>query len=569
MAVTKKKTARRIRSHIVDPMLSFEQAEENASQSKVLSEAVANVATVIENITIQEQARLDALLERLAEEPQTAREDIVRERRVFSELIKVMALLQKRLEKTPDDTSRRAILASMETFRGNAERIQDKRIDEPRSLKERLAAYHGGFSPREVREKGLMKTIFHSFKKVYGNTPPQDIDAMVAQQAEKLADTGPSNLLPNTAETIKAKTESNSMNLAYLEQMMSELLVETTVIRKIVEGSVRYNPLSKIKYEESKVGTNPTTKEREVQWGTRKDTMDFLTSPGMGVGRRRSSENKKISGAGIASTDPMNENVISFASLDFTKKPTTPGLPAFSPVFGSDTIDEFNENVQRDTTLTPREKKTLIESQTVGGGASAAALESSVSSANTTTADASGSGVGNALAGAAAARGIAGIAGKIKKTPVPKGVGKGVGKGVLKKIPGIGLVMGLGYGAYRLSKGDGMGAAGEVLSGIASTAPGLGTGISTAIDAGLILRDAQSGIDTLPNTAADSLMQATTPTMDNAAQTSPPAVIDNRTINNYNTTGRATQQDTIGVPSIRPTDSSFIRFQDKRMTRIM
>ena len=80
-------------------------------------------------------------------------------------------------------------------------------------------------------------------------------------------------------------------------------------------------------------------------------------------------------------------------------------------------------------------------------------------------------------AGRAGARGLGGIA------------AKGVGKSLLKKIPGIGLLAGLGFGAQRLLSGDFVGAGLEVASGAASLIPGLGTAASIAIDGGLMARD--------------------------------------------------------------------------------
>ena len=73
-----------------------------------------------------------------------------------------------------------------------------------------------------------------------------------------------------------------------------------------------------------------------------------------------------------------------------------------------------------------------------------------------------------------------------------KGLGKGAGKSLLKKIPGVGLIAGLGFAASRLMKGDGLGALGELASGAASLIPGVGTAASMAIDAGLVAKDMKS-----------------------------------------------------------------------------
>lgn len=67
-----------------------------------------------------------------------------------------------------------------------------------------------------------------------------------------------------------------------------------------------------------------------------------------------------------------------------------------------------------------------------------------------------------------------------------------LGKSLLKKIPGIGLLAGLAFGASRLMGGDWKGALGEVASGAASTIPGIGTAASVAIDAGLMAKDIAS-----------------------------------------------------------------------------
>jgi len=71
-----------------------------------------------------------------------------------------------------------------------------------------------------------------------------------------------------------------------------------------------------------------------------------------------------------------------------------------------------------------------------------------------------------------------------------KGLGKAVGKGLAKKIPGVGVLAGGAFAAERAMRGDWLGAGGELLSGIASIVPGLGTAVSTGIDAGLAARDA-------------------------------------------------------------------------------
>lgn len=65
---------------------------------------------------------------------------------------------------------------------------------------------------------------------------------------------------------------------------------------------------------------------------------------------------------------------------------------------------------------------------------------------------------------------------------------------VAKKIPGISIIAGLGFGAQRAVAGDFAGAGLEVLSGLASTIPGIGTLASVGLDGALIKRDMDEAI---------------------------------------------------------------------------
>ena len=70
-----------------------------------------------------------------------------------------------------------------------------------------------------------------------------------------------------------------------------------------------------------------------------------------------------------------------------------------------------------------------------------------------------------------------------------KVLGKTMIKTGVKKIPILGAIAGLGFGAQRLLSGDPVGALMEVASGVASTIPGAGTAISIGIDSALIAKD--------------------------------------------------------------------------------
>jgi len=105
-----------------------------------------------------------------------------------------------------------------------------------------------------------------------------------------------------------------------------------------------------------------------------------------------------------------------------------------------------------------------------------------------------GGAVGMSVAGAGAKSAASGVgllakAGKFLGKGAGKGLLKAGGKSLLKKIPGIGLLAGIGFGISRALEGDWLGAAGEVASGAAGMIPVVGTAASIALDAGLAARD--------------------------------------------------------------------------------
>jgi len=77
----------------------------------------------------------------------------------------------------------------------------------------------------------------------------------------------------------------------------------------------------------------------------------------------------------------------------------------------------------------------------------------------------------------------------LAKKAVGKGITKGLGKTLLKKIPGVGLLAGIGFGLQRALSGDLAGGGLELASGITSMFPGIGTAASLGIDSALIARD--------------------------------------------------------------------------------
>jgi len=83
---------------------------------------------------------------------------------------------------------------------------------------------------------------------------------------------------------------------------------------------------------------------------------------------------------------------------------------------------------------------------------------------------------------------ITNIFGKVAEKAGGKMLGN-TAKTLLKKIPGVGTILGIFFGIERFKNGDIIGGIGEIASGVASMFPGVGTAISLVIDGLLLMKD--------------------------------------------------------------------------------
>lgn len=147
---------------------------------------------------------------------------------------------------------------------------------------------------------------------------------------------------------------------------------------------------------------------------------------------------------------------------------------------------------------------------------------------------------------------------------------KTAAKSVAKKIPMLGALAGLAFGAERLMSGDLLGAGGEVASGLLGSIPVVGTAASLAVDAGLAARDmsAAGGIGAQDSGVPDLLEQLA----ENDRATPPDATPAIPVLANPMEVSPSRSQviQSPNVPSgmIRSPENSFVRFQDKRVARV-
>ena len=120
------------------------------------------------------------------------------------------------ISKTPQDVS------------SHIEPLSQKNTDDsPRGIREVIGARHG-INPLEVREKGLLRAGFSNLnRKVFGGSynPPESIEP--------------------PAKDLKEKTRDNLRGVEGLEKIMKSVLTEVSVIRKVIEGRIKFDPKSK------------------------------------------------------------------------------------------------------------------------------------------------------------------------------------------------------------------------------------------------------------------------------------------------------------------------------------
>jgi hypothetical protein len=150
--------------------------------------------------------------------------------------------------------------------------------------------------------------------------------------------------------------------------------------------------------------------------------------------------------------------------------------------------------------------------------------------------------------------------------------GKALGKSLLKKIPLAGLLAGGAFAAQRAMSGDWSGAGLELASGAASTLPGFGTAASVGIDAALAARDmgvfggGESSTTPLAETGTNNVSMPMAQLTEDAT---PPPFIANPSVPQTMPTSapsESTPPIMIERPSLRSTDNSFVRFNEKRHT---
>jgi murein DD-endopeptidase MepM/ murein hydrolase activator NlpD len=230
---------------------------------------------------------------------------------------------------------------------------------------------------------------------------------------------------------------------------------------------------------------------------------------GFGIDKLFSGLSKLIGGEGVTRVFGFLEAAVGFFTLKWLLNPTKiiSDIKMIGNLFTKVIPNAINGIINFFTNLIPK---------AAGEAADEALSQAGKQITEGATATAKGAATGAEAAGtgakaASTAGKAAGTAAKGVGAAAAKGGAKVTGKSLLKALPVIGAVSSAFFAADRASKGDWLGAGGEVLSGVAGLLPGWGTAASLGIDAALIGRDiakeqgvpmlAKGGIVTKPTEA--------------------------------------------------------------------
>lgn len=630
MARTKSDISKNIRSAIKGSSSSSVDYKGEVGKNLELSKTLHGVSSFLETLSKNEQDLFKKLIAAVEEIPKNNDELQRQQKNIFDDLIKTTALLKKAAEKETDPKKKKELESATSSMLERGTSIQKNIDPNPRGLREMIGAKKYGIDPREVRQKGLIRSVFSQAKReVFGNETASFSDRVESEKNRPDAESV--EPVPNATEsskkskkTLGEKTKDNLKGLENLTQTLKSILTEVTVMRKIVEGRIKFKADAKGgQYKDAASGKNIEKAEaRRAGQGLR--TKEEL-------GKQLGLSGAEVKKTKLADLEKKLESKQNKPESRSEKKETVDTEPKVAKTDDAVAKVEANPNTLRD--VSKIDQNPFDEARFTSSGIDKDTEQKPVQGSTEKSGGGGGilstvAGLGGGLLGGLGTKALGGVKKLLTRGKVPTGAAaksaekgavkaaekgavkaaqkgavkaagkvatKALGKSLLKKLPLIGLAAGIGFGIQRAMKGDVAGAMGEVLSGAASTIPGIGTAASVAIDAGLAARDIKnaSDVESTPAASDSASMEKATNTMNpvvaqvQATKRQNIAAAENASarsegtprsqapiVNNIMSPQSApaapkSVSNNPYQPSVRTADNSFLRYQDRRMTRIL
>jgi hypothetical protein len=553
MARTKTQAAKNIRSSITSSnSLTPEKLKESTSANVAVAEHVMKISTRIEQLSENEKKFFNELLTEVKKIPESTQEFQKQQKAIYENLIKASAIIRKEVRKETDDEKRKQLELLLDELKKRGQAIEKDMPRGPSSFKERLASQQFGGDPKEVEEKGYFGAMFAQSKRELFGSPKISFDDRV--DAEEMV----AGIEQIPSKSIKEKSNENIKATSILERSLKALLSEVTIIRKITEGSLIREKGGSYK--------NTDTNLYKGKAEARTPGVGLFTKEELGekLGLSKSALKKKENNLG-----ELEKKVGESGLIDLTKKLVDQNEEIKKDINTVADIAEkeqdINENLDRatdiDTDPTDEErfktsgsdeetkKETFATPQSQDGGNSILKTLSSLAPV-----------LSKVFASiAAVAAPLATIIGGL-------GVGLAIGDKLNTSVAdgGSGTFFG-DFFNYNVKKKSPEEELAEKNADLVAQQKGFASFEEMKANNRRIQQERISGVEKTKNNVANTMEEKQTE-QQQQPQSLPPIIN-----NNYNNMAQpqTKTQDTSVVLPVRTSDTSFIRYQDKRMTRIL
>jgi hypothetical protein len=605
MARTKSDIGKNIRNTITGSSSSMDYKGE-VGKNIDLSKTLHGVSTFLETLSKNEHDLFKKLIDAVEEIPKNNDELQRQQKIIFDNLIKTTALMKKAAETEKDPEKKQELESAASNMMDRGTSIQKNMDTNPRGLREMIGSKKYGIDPREVREKGLVRSVFSQAKReVFGGKYEPKFSDIVEKQQQVLptaesTDSAPSSSaieVPKKEKSLTEKTKGNLASLNVTNAVLKSILSEVKDIKKNLgkksdkpSDTPSGKPLDKPSIKLSKK-EKEAQKWRDVEKFSIRDYYD----------RKQKEENpNKLRDVSKIDQNPFDEARYTGSDIDkdTEQKPVQGSveekdggpmlpIPPIPPV-PKGVFSRLRNFIKRGKVPT----RAAGAASSAEGGVARAAKGGGDIVKGASRASKAFKGVGRLLGRAATPLTIAAGAyegytgyqdakkleesGEITKEEGTRKKGEAIGGAtagtggalagaalgatVGSVVPVVGTAIGGLVGGligWYGGKAAGSAAGGAIATSMASSPPSLANPKSpTAAIATIQSKTRAAGMNALNNATQPTVQQPPAPVITNITNSSPAQAV------------KSTPNNPI-LPAIRTSDNSFLRYQDRRMTRIL
>ena len=200
MAKTKRERAKNIQHSMRgnDDVVTSSLHDEVAANAQMVT-VVVTLADTLEDFSALTGDAFDKLLMELRHIPESQRELVAMQERAFGQLVEVAALLSKQAEEETDPTKKKALEDAIASMTMRADRIKGNIDTRPHSFKEAIGARYLGLRPQVTREKGFVGGLISSSIDILKHSFPASSSAadLIQHRKEEINDTSVDRVVEN------------------------------------------------------------------------------------------------------------------------------------------------------------------------------------------------------------------------------------------------------------------------------------------------------------------------------------------------------------------------------------